>query len=88
MLTHRQHFFFLSFHIFPFFIEMAMALRLASRRADKAFNGCARVAIIESRVHGRNASAMADPTSALPDEIRNEISVGFEAEFDPRNLNC
>lgn len=65
-----------------------MALRLASRRVGTVFNGFTRASSAESRIYKRNATAMAVPTSSLPDEIRNEISVGLESRSHAKRICC
>lgn len=65
-----------------------MALRLASRRVGTVFNGFTRASSAESRIYRRNATAVAVPTSSLPDEIRNEISVGLESRSHAKRICC
>lgn len=67
---------------------LAMALRLASRRVVTVFDGFTRASILESRVYRRNVTAMAVPSSSLPDEIRSEIFVGLESMSCPRRFFC
>lgn len=67
---------------------LAMALRLASQRVGTVFNGFTRASILESRIYRRNATAMAVPSSSLPDGIRNEIFVGLESISRTRRICC
>lgn len=54
-----------------------MALRIASRRVNAIFSGSTPVLAIGSKVHRRNATAVAVPTSSLPDEVRESILVNL-----------